>query len=85
MTAEYLQFNNNKCLRKVSFDKFNNEHRENEICLHDRLMFEIKQKGKLEKSLTIGSIRKRIRPIKVKKYSIEIILQYILVINRKRL
>jgi hypothetical protein len=65
-------------LRKVSIDKFNNEsHRwllkESDYCLHDRLMLEIKQKRRLQKSLTTGSIRKRIRPIKVKNIRLKII------------
>jgi hypothetical protein len=69
VTVEYLQFNDKKCLRKVPIDKFNNEPcqwslKENDFCLHDRLMFEIKQRRRPEKSLTTGSIRKRIRPIK---------------------
>ncbi len=76
VTVEYLQFNDKKCLRKVPIDKFNNEPcqwslKENDFCLHDRLMYEIKQRRRPEKSLTTGSIRKRIRPIKVKKNILE--------------
>jgi hypothetical protein len=52
----------------MSFDKIA-KRGDNHFCLHDRLMFEIKQKGQLnaiKKSLTIDSNRKRIRPIKVR-------------------
>jgi hypothetical protein len=65
VTVEYLQFNNKKKLRKVSLDNLKNE---NDFCLHDRLMFEIKQRRRLkpiEKSFIQDSNRKRIRPVKV--------------------
>lgn len=69
VTVEYLQFNNKKSLRKISRDNYKND---NDFCLHDRLMFEIKQKQRLRpinKSSHQNSHRKRIRPIKVKEKS----------------
>ncbi|CAF3687876.1 unnamed protein product [Adineta steineri] len=98
VTVEYLQFNSNKCLKKVMIDNFKHDNHswsirendrilneiteqqrnlkkpiiksykinENNFCLHDRLMFEIKQNKQLKpskKSLTIDSNRKRIHPI----------------------
>jgi len=50
----------------VSLDNLKNE---NDFCLHDRLMFEIKQRRRrlkpIEKSFIQDLNRKRIRPVKV--------------------
>ncbi|CAF1502597.1 unnamed protein product [Adineta ricciae] len=99
VTSEYLQFNNEKCLRKVTIDLDKNVFQsnlirdndrmldeitkrqqnlkkttmqtnkpiENEYCLHDRLMSEIKQDRKLksiEKITASDCHRKRIQPVK---------------------
>lgn len=114
MTQEYLQFNGQNRLRKISLDnthnfgsfltenrrwstrendrvldeiaqrqqnlrktsQFNRKDQTDNLCLHDRLMSEIKQKRALKPianqtenlSMSLNSSRKRIRPVKVRAF-----------------